>query len=52
MVRLTEGTENSGVVEVWHNGEWGTVCAKDFGIEEGWVVCYGLGYEYLGQVYQ
>ncbi|XP_072021383.1 uncharacterized protein [Amphiura filiformis] len=51
-VRLTGGTtENTGLLEVFYNGRWGTVCPNDFGVEEGWVVCYGLGYQLLGQVY-
>lgn len=43
-LRLTNGTTPcSGRLEIWHNGTWGTVCRKGWGLEEEEVVCRHLG---------
>ena len=46
-MRLVDGpTPWSGRVEIYHDGEWGTICEHHFGILEAVVVCRHV--EYLG----
>ena len=45
MVRLTGGNYTSeGLVEVYCNGQWGTVCDNGFGSTDANTVCKQLGY--------
>ena len=44
-IRLTGGNySNEGLLEVYCNGEWGTVCNDTFGETEATVACRQLGY--------
>ena len=45
MVRLTGGNYTSeGLVEVYCNGQWGTVCDNGFSSTDADIVCKQLGY--------
>ena len=45
-IRLTGGSSvNQGLVEVYCNGQWGTVCDDGFGQTDANTVCRQLGYE-------
>ena len=44
-IRLTQGsTVNQGLVEVYCNERWGTICDNRFGQNDADTVCRQLGY--------
>jgi len=44
-VRLAGSTSpNEGRVEVYHKGQWGTICGDHWGLKEATVVCRMLNY--------
>ena len=44
-IRLSGGnTVNKGLVEIYCNGQWGTVCDDSFSSDEATTLCRQLGY--------
>lgn len=50
-VRLTKMmlVGRDGVVEIYYNGEWGTICDDGFGDTEAAIVCRQLGFATQGE---
>ena len=47
MIRLQGGKySNEGRVEVYCNGQWGTICDDGFGSNNAHTICQQLGYNY------
>ncbi|XP_025101967.1 deleted in malignant brain tumors 1 protein-like isoform X4 [Pomacea canaliculata] len=48
VARIVNGSENSGRLEIFYDGEWSTVCDKGFGKKEATVACRMLGLNSTG----
>ena len=47
MIRLQGGSySNQGRVEVYCNGQWGTICDDGFGSTDAQTICKQLGYNF------
>ena len=50
-IRLTRGARaGEGLVEIFYNNQWGTICNSGWGMEEASVVCHQLGYNGKAEV--
>lgn len=51
-IRLVDGSEpHKGRVEVFYNGQWGTICDDHWDNNDGKVVCKMLGFSGVSQVF-
>ncbi|XP_076082552.1 scavenger receptor cysteine-rich domain superfamily protein-like [Mytilus galloprovincialis] len=51
-VRLVDGKQpNEGIVEIYHNGQWGTICSGGFHTYDASVICRMLGLQTEEQVF-
>ena len=49
-VRLRGGhAAHEGRVEIYHGGEWGTICDSSFGYNDAKVICTMMGYQWYVQ---
>ena len=52
-IRLEGGNSTAGRVEIFHSGQWGTVCSDySWGFEEALVVCRQLGFPTAAHSYR
>ena len=52
-VRLVGGkAPHEGRVEIFHNGQWGTVCDDHWELRGGQVICRSLGYQGVQTVHK
>ena len=51
-IRLEGGNSTAGRVEIFHSGQWGTVCDYHWTLEDAVVVCRQLGFPTGLQLYR
>ena len=44
-LRLVNGASSAGRLEIYLDGQWGTICDDGFGSEDATLACNQLGYE-------
>lgn len=49
-MRLSDGTNTSGRVELFFNGRWGTVCDRRFNKLSGQVICRQLNLGFISRI--
>jgi hypothetical protein len=50
-LRLADGSVDSGRLEIFHDGQWGTICDDGFGMEDANTACRQLGFPHAVRTY-
>ncbi|XP_068704797.1 uncharacterized protein [Montipora foliosa] len=51
-IRLKGGSKSSGRVEIFHNGQWGTICDDAWDMNDAIVICRQLGFPRASAAYR
>ena len=49
-LRLYNGTDSNGTLQIYTDGEWGNVCGEQFSKTEGEIACRELGFSAMMEI--